>query len=633
MDNNFQIGLFITMPSAPTSRYKSRLFNFLHQKSQQLGDQLQIAFRHVKVTTSWSLEALLQPLYLLFQKAIDSSGKQLHSRDRQHQSKLQSETPLSTGTPIQLVLATVGKMVAGEERKLYRRSLSIPVVRGIASDLANRNLVLVTDENIILNILTRQQQEKLQNRITTEVANYCQNWQLTQVNEETKILSEIDSLLTKMTGSIPDKTPVLPQSMVTESRESTFNSASLLVAIDTIVTNLESKALVPVSHVTAIVQSQTSKLAQVIRLISQPRKVSGDTEDRTLKITALIWGAIHFFFGGRNDKSLKTGNQLLQQPTSFALPNSLPLQTEDLTDPWLTPSDLFGDSQQQSDACGGRSLRQFQVSSQNTNPLLPSQETKHSFQNFVSTSQRFWRKFPFRISLVPLGETKTKTDNLLQNHLLKTTTTEHFEAKFAEQKILSRELCEVTEEILNNQTDQPPQNTKSVEQNLLPPEKSVEFVRQPLLSRRLHESFVSFCLGKIKPQKLLLRSGKDSSFKITARHQVMTTTQSHEETNKLDIISDLTSTRKQGERKNILHLTTSLISKFKTESQKQESQLQQSPTNTVEGKPDWIEIKAKSLGYEKHPLEQVLQWLDRLMVLLEDIFLRIIHFLHQQWKR
>ncbi len=619
------------MPSAPTSRYKSRLFNFLHQKSQQLSDQLQLAFRHVKVTTSWSLEALLQPLYLLFQKAIDSSGKQLHSRDQQHQSKLQSETPLSTDTPIQLVLATLGKMAVGEERKLDRRSLSIPIVRGIASDLANRNLVLVTDKNIILNILTRQQQEKLQNRIITEVANYWQNWQLTHVNEETKLLSEIDSLLTKMAGSIPDKTPVLPQSMVTESRESTFNPAPVLVSIDTMVTNLESKALVPVSHVTAIVQSQTSKLAQVIQLISQPRKVSDDTVDRTL-ITALIWGAIHFFFGGRNDKSLKTGNQLLQQPTSFALPKSLPLQTEDLTDPWLTPSDLFGDSQQQSDACGGLRLRQFRVSPQNTNPLLPSQETKHSFQNFVSTSQKFLRKFPSRTGLVPLGETRTKTDNLLQTHPLKTTTTEHFETKSTGQKILSRELCEVFEEILNNQTDQPPQNTKSAGQNPLPPELCVKSVGQPLLPRRLPESFVRFCLGKIKPQKLLLRSGKDSSFKITARHQVMKTTQSHEETNKLDITSDLTSTRKQGERKNFLRLTTSFISKFKTESQKQESQLQQRQTNTVEAKPDWIEIKAKSLGYVKHPLEQVLQWLDRLMVLLEDIFLRILHFLHQLWR-
>ncbi|MDF5720845.1 MAG: hypothetical protein PUP91_10240 [Rhizonema sp. PD37] len=608
------------MPSAPTSRYKSRLFNFLHQKSQQLGDQLQIVFRHVKVTTSWSLEALLQPLFLLFQKAIDSSGKQLHSRDQQHQSKLQAQTPPSTDTPIQLVLATVGKMRVSEERKLYRRSLSIPVVRGIASDLANRNLVLVTDKNIILNILTRQQQKKLQNRIIREVANYWQNWQLTHVTEETKLLSEIDSLLTKMTGSTPDKTPALPQSMVTESIEYTFNPPSLLVAIDTFTTNLESKALVPVSHVTAIVQSQTSKLAQVIQLISQPKKVNADTEDRTL-IKALIWGAIDFFFGGRNNKSLKTGKQLLQQPTSLALPKSLPLQTENLTDPWLTPSDLFGDSQQQSDC-------QFQVSSQNTNPLLPSQETKHSFQNFVNTSQKFLRKFPFRTGLVPLGETETTTDNLLQNQPLKTTT-EHFEAKLVQQNLLSNELCEVTEEILNNRADQPPQNTKSPLQNSLPPELGVKSVEQPFLPRRLHESFVRFCLGKIKPQKLLLRSGKGSLFKTTATHQVMTTTQSHEETNKLDLTNDLTSTRKQGQRKNVLRLTTSLISKFKIEIQKQESQLQQSSTYAVEAKPDWIEIKAKSLGYEKHPLEHVLQWLDRLMVLLEDIFMRILQFLHQ----
>ena len=525
------------MPSAPSSRYQSRLFNFLHHKSHQLGDQLQLAFRHVKVTTSWSLEALLQPLYLLFQKVIDSSGKQLHSKDRQHQPKLQSETPPSTDIPILLVLAAVGKMGVVNGRKLDRRSLSIPIVRGIASELTNRNLVLVTDENKILDILTSQQQGKLQNRIIKEVANYWQNWQLTEVNEETKLLSEIDSLLTKMTGGIADKTPVLPPSVVTESMESTFNAAPSLVAIDTIITNLESKALVPVSRVAAIVQSQTSKLAQVIRLISQPRKASDDTEDHTLKITALIRGAIHFFFGGGNAKSLKTGNKLLQQPTSFALPNSLPLQTEDLTDPWLSPSDLFGDSQQQSDACGGLRLRQFRVSPQNTSPIPPSQETKHSFQNFVSTSQKFLRQFPYRNGLMSgVGEPRTKTDNILQTHPLKTTTTEHFE--------------EVIEGILNNKTDQLPQNTNLAGQNALPPELcGVKSVGQPLLPGRLHESFVRFCLGKMKLQKLLLRSEKDSSLKMTPRQEEMKTTQSDEETDKLDITSDLTSIKKTRTKK------------------------------------------------------------------------------------
>ncbi len=595
------------MPSAPSSRYKSRLFNFLHHKSQQIGDQLQLAFRYVKVTTSWSLEALLQPLYLLFQKAIDSSGKQLHSRDGQQQAKFQPETPPSTDTPIQLVLATAGKMGVGKVRKIYRRSPSIPRVRGIASELANRNLVLVTDENIILDILTRQQQKKLQNRIIKAVANYWQNWQLTEVNEETKLLSEIDRLLTKLTGSSADETPVLHESM-----DSTLNSTSALVVIDTLITNLESKALVPVSRVTAIVQSQTSKLARVIWLISPQPKVTDDTEDRYGKITALIWGALHFFFGGKNTKTSKTGNQLLQKPTSFALPNSLPLQTEDLTDPWLTPSDLFGDSQQESDACGELRLRQFTISAQTTNPIIPSQETRHSFQNFVSTSQKFLRKFPSRSGL---GKTPTKIDNLLQTPPLKTTTTEHFE--------------EVIEEIINNKIDEPPQNAKSAEQNPLSPELCLKSAEQPLLPGRLHESFIRFCLRKMKSQKLFFPSGKDSSLKMTARHEEMKTTESHDGTNELDRTCDL---KKQRERKNVLRLTTSFISKFKTESQKQESQLQQRLTNTVEAKPDWIEINAKSLGYEKHPLEQILQWLDRIMVLLEDIFMKIIHFLHKLWR-
>lgn len=50
-------------------------------------------------------------------------------------------------------------------------------------------------------------------------------------------------------------------------------------------------------------------------------------------------------------------------------------------------------------------------------------------------------------------------------------------------------------------------------------------------------------------------------------------------------------------------------------------------TTQVEAKPDWIETQARTIGYEKHPLEQILEWLDRVMLWLEDIFVKIGLFL------
>jgi hypothetical protein len=43
-------------------------------------------------------------------------------------------------------------------------------------------------------------------------------------------------------------------------------------------------------------------------------------------------------------------------------------------------------------------------------------------------------------------------------------------------------------------------------------------------------------------------------------------------------------------------------------------------------KPDWIDISATSLGYEKHPLEQILEWLDQSILWIEQIFTNMIYF-------
>lgn len=43
-------------------------------------------------------------------------------------------------------------------------------------------------------------------------------------------------------------------------------------------------------------------------------------------------------------------------------------------------------------------------------------------------------------------------------------------------------------------------------------------------------------------------------------------------------------------------------------------------------KPDWIDISATSLGYEKHPLEQILEWLDYCILWIEQILTNMIYF-------
>lgn len=52
-------------------------------------------------------------------------------------------------------------------------------------------------------------------------------------------------------------------------------------------------------------------------------------------------------------------------------------------------------------------------------------------------------------------------------------------------------------------------------------------------------------------------------------------------------------------------------------------------TPQLEPAPDWIETNATMMGYAKHPLEQLLDWLDRVMLYLEDLSIVVWRWIQQ----
>ena len=246
---------------------------------------------------------------------MQQSWPQLETND----TNSQPQTSLTADTPIKRVLLLVD--VLSEERvaiptaktppfflsafsatrrfKLHSMPThNRPVVRGIATQLSSRILVLVTAQNEIRDILTLQQQQKLQEQIEREVANYWHR-RIPQTDQEIR-------------GNLSHQT---------------------LAFLDRTVAELESNRLAPVSEVAiALVKgSWALVLAVQARLtvslsgkaqldgIRQPGSVPAPAEKHKFRIQALIWAAIDYFFGNRG------GN----------------LSSADL-DPWLSSSDLFG---------------------------------------------------------------------------------------------------------------------------------------------------------------------------------------------------------------------------------------------------------------------------------------------------
>ena len=202
--------------SSSSSRYRSHLFNAFSRQSRRLGDRLAQSWRQTKLTATWGAQILVYPLYALYQGTRVVS-RQIGQTVQRILPQLQS-APVDPANPpideladqdapvdtpiVRSLIALAGLELAALPPVLpagggamtvaaavpivgvdVPAGLPIPTietgietatvrVRGIASLLDNRRLVLTTVHNQLLDVLTAPQQTQLQQRIVWELASY-----------------------------------------------------------------------------------------------------------------------------------------------------------------------------------------------------------------------------------------------------------------------------------------------------------------------------------------------------------------------------------------------------------------------------------------------------------------------------
>lgn len=411
------------MSSASSGRYQSRLFNFVHRQSRKLTQGCDHAFWHLQVATNAVVPVLLYPIYLLFQL---TTAKQLHQAAQQSWTQLPIDNPNSlhkppTDTPIQRVLQAVvpsesafltfpqhkkpafSAFLTFLRFKFFPRSLDNtsnlsksspqitslpispvselprPVIQGIATQLASRTLVLVTAQNKILDIFTPQQQQKLQERIITEVTDYWRYQQLSGKQQPKQLVStravflpvSLSSMKAWVQEAVARTTSnIFPKSSLVRNH-GTEGNLHLLVFLDRTVAALEAKHLVPLLQVTLTVRQRSWELVklgqtQLTIFLSGIHPTSTTLASATLltetdlsRIKTLIFAAINYFFGNgfadsRSDLRLSKP-KITTTPTTASLKPSttqtklnnrtfkLPTAAQSvIDDPWLTSNDLFG---------------------------------------------------------------------------------------------------------------------------------------------------------------------------------------------------------------------------------------------------------------------------------------------------
>jgi hypothetical protein len=197
--------------------YQSRVFTFLNKQANELKNSCTKGLRHIKVAVVWSGQILFYPIHLIAQ-TVKNLQHQLPPPP--HQKSLPTppasdiniervlDSLVSAGYPIEIAsaaaftretrqsndldkwhpksyktaLATAEddedwELVAATPSRFRQAIRTKPIVRGLSSLLIDRQLVLVTTENELLDILTISQQQEIRRRIGIDLAINWQQWQ------------------------------------------------------------------------------------------------------------------------------------------------------------------------------------------------------------------------------------------------------------------------------------------------------------------------------------------------------------------------------------------------------------------------------------------------------------------------
>ena len=191
-----------------SGKHQSRVFTFISKSTDRLKDGCAKGLRHIKVAVVWTGQILFYPLQLLAQK-IGNFQPQLAPPPPQKSlphpaSDINIEQALdlvvAAGYPIEIAASStiafddwsvidesIGnpahELVANQSHEVTYNSRTSsqvrankPIIRGLSSLLSDRQLVLVTTENELLDLLTISQQQDIRRRIGLDIAIAWHQW-------------------------------------------------------------------------------------------------------------------------------------------------------------------------------------------------------------------------------------------------------------------------------------------------------------------------------------------------------------------------------------------------------------------------------------------------------------------------
>lgn len=594
------------MSSAPSGRYQSRLFNFLNKQSQRLTDQYDRTIRHIKVAAVWGAQILLYPVYLMVQAGL-SAGRQLSQSAASGWPQIKAftnsqppETSPSVDTPIEQVLLEIKKLpliipetevnalclnsaqaitcldTAAETHltaspqtpgDVTISSSRSTFIQGVATRLETRALVLVTVTNQILDILTPHQQKKLAAKISWELADLKRQWRLAEASARRRTNQYRLSALEEQPRVLP---PVKRfwHLMAWIQTSPVARAANLFQESSLIVINTPIQVNQP-----SLNESQTTLQ------LTPPAIAFLDRTFAELESHQLVPGTeVVVAISERTTRSLKTSSEkLIQQlQTQFGkLERSANLDNQTHTGIqaliYAAVDYFFGKHRAK---LGANNLEQLRF---NGNQQAKNQLRGHQFNSRPSAKQLSGLKFTDSIEPDPW---------LSWGDLYGSETPNQIRSNFNNSP-------NRLPEAYNSKTPVKPGNSiLSIIKGYMGFKTAPGKLSVPTLNNE----------PNIEPAPLVIQPVA----KIRTRPQQ----KSHRPTKPKTV----------GE--NVVNRSSKSLP-----ANKKGAIAKPKAKNDLESKPDWIETPATPSGYVKHPLEQLLEWLDSAMLWLEELVAKMWHTL------
>ena len=158
----------------PNTPYKSRFLNTINRTFLKWNNNSKININKLKIAAKWGVQILIYPIYIGIQTARVAVG-QLLSPSKNKTSSDNHSLPSNIDNEIEQPIDKILKVVNPQ----------LPIsIKGIASELANQKIVLINQENKLVHLENNIQEKQLKNWIKWELANYYRNQKLLKLNQK-----------------------------------------------------------------------------------------------------------------------------------------------------------------------------------------------------------------------------------------------------------------------------------------------------------------------------------------------------------------------------------------------------------------------------------------------------------------